>query len=175
MLQAQGINASNVSDDKADALFDDVISQAEVSAYDADVLKAIRDSDLETLQKFHLAGRPLKCSNRFGESLLHLACRKSLSKVVQFLVYEAKVPLNVRDDMGRSPLHDAFWSPTVNTELVDLIVTKCPDLLLLADKRGHTPLNYARKHHWAEWNQYLESRKDMICPKILDLPIFKSS
>lgn len=171
MLRSQGVDGSEISPEKANAFFDDVITDAQLEAYDAEVLRAIRDSDLHSLRSFYQSNRPLQCSNRFGESLLHLACRKSLSSVVQFLVYEAGVPLNVRDDMGRSPLHDAFWSPTVNYELVDLILNKCPDLLLLSDKRGHTPLNYARKHHWAEWNKYLEGRQHMIQPKVLDLPM----
>mmetsp|Transcript_16997 Transcript_16997/g.41412 ORF Transcript_16997/g.41412 Transcript_16997/m.41412 type:complete len:240 (+) Transcript_16997:111-830(+) len=171
MLRQRGIDGTAISPEKANSFFDDVITEAELGAYDSEVLRATRDSDLNTLRSFYKSNRPLKCSNRFGESLLHLACRKSLSSVVQFLVYEAGVPLNVRDDMGRSPLHDAFWSPTVNYELVDLILNKCPDLLLLSDKRGHSPLNYARKHHWAEWNKYLEDRQHMIQPKALDLPM----
>ena len=171
MLRRQGVDGTVVAPEKANAFFDDVITEAELGAYDAEVLRAIRDSDLNTLRSFYKSNRPLKCSNRFGESLLHLACRKSLSPVVKLLVYEAGVPLNIRDDMGRNPLHDAFWTPTVNCELVDLILNKCPDLLLLPDKRGHTPLNYARKDHWPEWNKFLEARQHMILPKTLNLPM----
>ncbi|CAJ1945883.1 unnamed protein product [Cylindrotheca closterium] len=172
MLRRQGVDGTTaIAVEKANTFFDDVITEAELEAYDQEVLRAIRDSDLETLRSFYKSNRPLKCSNRFGESLLHLACRKSLSPVVKLLVYEAGVPLNIRDDMGRSPLHDAFWTPTVNCELVDLILNKCPDLLLLPDKRGHTPLNYARKDHWPEWNKYLEDRQHMILPKTLNLPM----
>jgi hypothetical protein len=140
----------------------------EVKAYGFDVLKAIRDSDIEQLRAFHQQGRPLKCSNRFGESLLHLACRKGLVTVVDFLINEVGVPVNVVDDMGRNPLHDAFWTIEPNLELVDVLVKQCPDLLLVSDKRGHTPFSYARRHHWSEWITYLKERSNLLAPTLLN-------
>jgi hypothetical protein len=145
------------------------LKQEEVDAYGLDVLRAVRESDLDTLRQYHIQGRPLKCSNRFGESLLHLACRKGLVSVVDFLVNEAKIPLCVKDDMGRTPLADAFWTIEPNSDIVDIILRKCPDLLLVSDKRGHPPLAYARREHWSHWNKYLDSRSELLTPKILDL------
>lgn len=145
------------------------LKQEEVDAYGLDVLRAVRESDLDTLRKYHKQGRPLKCSNRFGESLLHLACRKGLVSVVDFFVNEVEIPLCVKDDMGRTPLADAFWTIEPNSDVVDIILRKCPDLLLVSDKRGHTPLAYARREHWPHWNKYLDSRSDLLMPKILDL------
>jgi len=116
----------------------------EIEAYDFDVLNAVRSRDINMLRTFHRDGRPLKCSNRFGESLLHLACRKQCIEVVDFLINEASVPLQVADDVGRTPLHDACLTPAPNFKLVDLILAKCPDLLYIKDKRGHTPLFYAK-------------------------------
>jgi hypothetical protein len=144
--------------------------EEEVKAYGLDVLKAIRDSDIEQLRAFHEQGRPLKCSNRFGESLLHLACRKGLLSVVEFLINEVGVPLNVVDDMGRNPLHDAFWTIEPNFELVDVLVKQCPDLLLVSDKRGHTPFTYARRNHWSKWVTYLKERSNILAPTLLNQP-----
>jgi ankyrin repeat protein len=149
--------------------FKDLLPE-EIDAYDLEVLQAVRESNLDKLKQFHQEGRPLKCSNRFGESLLHLACRKALIHVVEFLVHHAQVPLCVKDDMGRTPLADAFWTIDVNTQLVDLLVSHCPDLLWIADRRGHTPLAYARKEHWSHWNDYLETKGaqgDVLLPKTL--------
>lgn len=146
------------------------LKQEEVDAYGFDVLSAVRQSDIQTLRQYNQEGRPLKCSNRFGESLLHLACRKALVDVVDFLVNEVGIPLCVKDDMGRSPLADAFWTIEPNTELVDILIRKCPDLLLISDKRGHTPLAYARKEHWNHWNVYLNSRADILLPRMLNQP-----
>jgi hypothetical protein len=140
----------------------------EVKAYDCDVLKAIRDSDIEQLRAFHHEGRPLKCSNQFGESLLHLACRRGLLSVVDFMINEVGVPLNVVDDMGRNPLHDAFWTIEPNLELVDVLVKQLPDLLLVSDKRGHTPFSYARRNHWSKWVAYLKERSNRLAPILLN-------
>jgi ankyrin repeat protein len=112
----------------------------------------------------------MKCSNQFGESLLHLACRKSFADVVRFLVQEAGVPFNVKDDFGRNPAHDACWTIIPNWELMDLIVEKCPDLLFVEDVRGHTPLDYVRAEHWPAWVKYLEQKGDKLAPKEL-IPI----
>ena len=148
-------------------------TEEEMKSYDFDVLQAIRKGDIEQLRNFHQAGRPLNCSNSFGESLLHLACRKGLVQVVDFLINDdgmgnnVGVPVQVVDDMGRTPLHDAFWTPEPNFELIDLLVSKCPDLLLVKDKRGHTPLSYTRKAHWSKWNEYLQSRADRLGPNTL--------
>lgn len=133
-------------------------TQAEIDAYDHNVIAAIRMQDLDTLHEYHSQGRPLKCSNKFGESLLHMACRKGMLEVTSFLVNQASVPFAVCDDYGRSPLHDACWAHRTNFELIDLILTHCPDLLYIQDKRGHTPLSYLRQDKWAAWNKYLQSK-----------------
>ncbi|KAG7338497.1 ankyrin repeat domain protein [Nitzschia inconspicua] len=142
-------------------------SQAEIDAYGFDLLNAVRNQDLEALEKFHKEGRPLKCSNQFGESLLHLACRKSFAKVVKFLIHDAEVPLNVKDDFGRNPAHDACWTISPNWELMDLIVEQCPDLFFVEDVRGHTPLDYVRMEHWPSWIDYLCEKGEKLTPKQL--------
>lgn len=145
--------------------------QSEIDAYGFDVLNAVRNQDLEALDNFHKEGRPLKCSNQFGESLLHLACRKSFADVVRFLVQDAGVPLNVKDDFGRNPAHDACWTISPNWELIDLIVEKCPDLFFVEDVRGHTPLDYIRMEHWPTWINYLREKGGLLTPK--QLPVIK--
>jgi ankyrin repeat protein len=166
ILKSKGLKSNIYSYDKLPGFFED-IKQEEVNGYGLDALKAIRDSDVGTLRAFHAEGRPLKCSNRFGESLLHMACRKALVPVVDFLVNEVQVPVCVTDDMGRSPLHDAFWTIEPNFELMDILLRKCPDLLWISDKRGHTPLSYARPTHWTKWNEYLKNRSEMVTPIML--------
>lgn len=167
ILSAKGIISTTHSYDQILCFFHSTKAE-EIDAYDFDVLAAIRKGDIGQLRSYHEAGRPMKCSNKFGESLLHLACRKALVSVVDFLVNEAGVPVQVIDDMGRSPLHDAFWTPEPNTELVDLLLEKCPDLLLVKDKRGHTPLCYARRDHWSKWSEYLKSRTNILEPRSLN-------
>jgi Ankyrin repeats (3 copies) len=143
-------------------------TQAEIDAYDHEAIAAIRNEDMETLRQYHAQGRPLKCSNKFGESLLHMACRKGMLQVATLLVKEAHVPLAVCDDYGRTPLHDACWAHETNFPLVDLILTECPDLLYIQDKRGNTPLSYLRMDKWAAWNKFLNGKTaEFLKPKKL--------
>jgi ankyrin repeat protein len=139
-------------------------TEEEVSFYNADVLNAIRNQDIGKLREFHASGRPLKCSNSFGESLIHMACRRGFFDVVSFLIREAKVPVRVRDDYGRTILHDAAWTCEPNFELLELILTECPDLLYMRDRRGDTPISYARKSHWHAWKKFLKQNADLVIP-----------
>lgn len=141
--------------------------KSEIEAYGFESLNAVRNQDIDLLRKLHEEGRPLKCSNQFGESLLHLACRKSFAGVVRFLVKEVQVPFAVKDDFGRNPAHDACWTIKPNWELMDLIVEECPDLFFIEDVRGHTPLDYIRREHWPEWERYLRSKGLDLKPKCL--------
>lgn len=143
-------------------------TQAEIDAYQHDILAAVRSSKVDTLRGFHKQGRPMKCSNEFGESILHLACRKGLTEVAKFLVEEAGVPVQVCDDYGRNPLHDACWVHKPNFELMDLVLSKCPDLLYIKDRRGHTPLSFARRDQWKCWNDYVSKKTpEFLAPKEL--------
>ena len=127
--------------------------------YIQEAVDAVRSNDVEALKRLAEAGSNLQCGNRFGETLIHLACRRSHTDVVTFLVKEAGVSIKVRDDYGRTPMHDACWRATVDVDLMDLLMETCPELLLLSDKRGHTPLDYARREHWEVLIPFLNERK----------------
>lgn len=98
---------------------------------------------------------------------MHLACRRGYLDVVTFLVCEAGVPVLVRDDYGRTPMHDACWSTSPNLELMEFLLRTCPDLLLLSDVRGHLPFSYVRKEHWKAWIGFLEQHRDLLRPKLV--------
>ena len=128
--------------------------------YIQEAVDAVRSNDVDTLKQLAADGTNLQCGNRFGETLIHLACRRSHKDVVSFLIKEVGVSIKVRDDYGRTPMHDACWRCTVDLELMDLLLDSCPELLMLSDKRGHTPLDYARREHWDVLIPYLMDRKD---------------
>jgi hypothetical protein len=147
------------------------ITATRLSSYSKDIIGAVKTGDLNFLRMSHFElKRNMSCCNRFGESILHTACRHSQIDVVRFLVNEAKVDLRVCDDFGRTPCHDAAWQAEPNMELVELIVTEQPDLLLIADKRGFTPLQYVRKAQWPAWVQMLEKAHKHVLPKHLLTP-----
>lgn len=73
-------------------------------SYDAESIAAIRGENLDALRTFQSTdGRTLQATNKFGESLLHMACRRSFTRVVHFLLTEAGVSPKVCDDMGCTP------------------------------------------------------------------------
>ena len=135
-----------------ESFFEEITAES-ISRYTNEVVKAITDSDLNTLKQHNL-----QCCNRFGESALHLACRRGLSCVVKLMINDVSV--RCRDDCGRTPLHDACWSALPDWEIIDLLISRDPTLLFLADKRGFTPLQYARKEHWPSWRHFLFDRID---------------
>ena len=97
--------------------------------------------------------------------MLHLACRCQVATVVHFLISHADLPVAVQDDYGRTPLHDALWTAQPpNFVVVDLVLRKCPDLLLVADVRGHLPLCYAPAPAAAVWLQHFGRHLERYLP-----------
>lgn len=137
----------------------------QIAAYDNETCGAARSDDLEALRNLWRAGKILQCSNRFGESLIHIACRRGSFPVISFLLNEAGVSIRVRDDCGRTPLHDACWASQPNFEVIRMLVEREPDFLMLCDKRGHTPLAYVRREKWGDWCRFLNENRTLLAPK----------
>jgi len=124
---------------------------------------AIRQRDVAKLAQLKLQGVNFNARNRNGESMLHLACRRGNIETVLFLIFEARVSLTVKDDMGRTVLHDVCWRPQPDVQLMDVLIrTMPPQMLLAKDSRGHTPFDYTRRGDWPFWNQYLSERRPLI-------------
>jgi hypothetical protein len=86
------------------------ITEEHMANYDLDVVSATRENNLSLLQELFSQGRSLSCCNRYGESLLHMACRRGFEEIVTFLTQGAGVEIRITDDCGRTPLHDALWN-----------------------------------------------------------------
>ena len=145
-------------------------TEEQIAAYDAQKTTAVRNGDMATLRSLLEAGENLNCCNKFGESLIHMACRRAHIDVVRFLLQEANVSLNARDDYGRTPLHDCCWRPSSSYELMELLLSEVdPRILLVKDVRGHAPFDYSRKDQWEGWNEFLESRKELILSRLVEV------
>lgn len=105
----------------------------------------------------------MSACNKYSESIVHMACRRSSSEVVSFLL-EHEADFSIIDDFGRSPLHDAFWRPVPNYEIVALILDNHIDLLRYTDARGSIPLKYTREEHWVNWCAFLFNQIDKYWP-----------
>jgi Ankyrin repeats (3 copies) len=140
-------------------------TEEHIAAYLTDTVRAVQAGNVQELRKLQKSGVSLDCCNRFGESVISAACRRGNSDVVRFLVLEAKVSLLLRDDFGRTVLHDAFWTPEPNVELVEFLLRIVPDLLCVKDQRGHAPLDYVRSEHWERWIEFMEERRGLFLLK----------
>lgn len=137
-------------------------TQSMIDAYKMETIQACRSQDLAKLRQLFERGEVLNCCNRFGESLIHMACRRGDLDTVKFLLLEADASLYIRDDYGRTPLHDACWTPSPKFDLIDFLIEQAPEFLNVKDVRGHTPLHYIRREHWAEWTKFLTDRKEKL-------------
>mmetsp|Transcript_4194 Transcript_4194/g.6461 ORF Transcript_4194/g.6461 Transcript_4194/m.6461 type:complete len:388 (-) Transcript_4194:47-1210(-) len=138
-------------------------SDEQTEAYNNEKVFAVQGNDVEALRAFHKAGELMQTSNRFGESLLHTSCRRGFTDMVRFFINEAGVSPRVRDDMGRTPMHDACWSSSApNHEIMRILITSAPEMLLSKDKRGHSPFDYARREYWPQWVQFLNEHRQLI-------------
>jgi hypothetical protein len=143
------------------------MTEANVAAYDMETVTAIRKGVLDDVRKLHEAGKNLVACNQFGESIIHLACRHGKTDIVEFLMFHAGSSPRVICDSGRTPMHDACWTAAPNFECIRLVLKEVPDLLLVADKRGFTPLAYLPRDTWGEWSDFLERNRDILAPKYL--------
>ena len=101
----------------------------------------------------------LQARNQFGENLVHIACRMGLSwDVLKFLVKDAKVPLNVRDRFGRTPLHNACMSSLPNFDNIDYVIKYAPRLVLFEDDDGKIPFELIPSRCFERWTRFLSEK-----------------
>lgn len=95
-------------------------------------------------------------------------CRQRNHEMLGLLL-EAGCSVQVCDDFGRTPLHDACWTSSPNFELISMLLDQDPWLLCLQDCRGSTPLGYVKDHsHYRLWIEYLDQVADKYWPFIPD-------
>jgi len=136
----------------------------QLASYHLHLIDLVRKRDLETLSEIVHCGISLNPCNSYGESLVHTICRLGDAAILKVLV-KAGASMQVSDDFGRTPLHDACWTTQPNFRVIDILLQCDRRLLFLMDARGTTPLAYSRKESWPIWIKYLDARKDFFWPK----------
>ena len=81
--------------------------------------------------------------------------------------------VQISDDYGRTPLHDACWTASPNFETVKLILGEDRHLLYITDARGATPLSYVAKENRPKWVDFIDSIKDIHWPHRRDASGFE--
>jgi hypothetical protein len=126
-------------------------------------VKAVREGNVRLLKTLLDAGLSPSPCNMYGESLMHLVCRRGDHSVLDALL-QYGCTLQVSDDYGRTPLHDACWTPSPDFEIINLVLDEDVRLLYIADARGATPLSYVSKENRPRWIDFIDSVKDCYWP-----------
>ena len=143
------------------------MSQENFDGYTSEILAAVRENDLEKLRSLNENGHCMQCCNKFGESILHLAARRGSAEVIDILLNEANISFTIQDDYGRTPIHDACWVVSTDFQIIQMFLEKSPDMLLIKDKRGFSPLQYVNKQSKSLWKRFLIENQDLLIPKKL--------
>lgn len=133
------------------------------ASYGIQLVRAVRSSNAALLGELLRCGLSRNPCNAFGESLVHMVCRRSDYALLKALV-EHGCSLQVSDDFGRTPLHDACWTSEPCFECIELILLTDKRLLRLVDCRGSSPLAYVQKDNWRKWIDFFERKKDVYWP-----------
>jgi Ankyrin repeats (3 copies) len=133
------------------------------ASYHVYLVKLVRSNDTEALRSVMQSGISPNPCNAFGESLVHMVCRRGDYNLLRVLL-DSGTSIQVSDDYGRTPLHDACWAAEPSFETVELIVDKDIALFHMTDSRGAVPLSYVRPEHWPLWIAFLDSKKDKWWP-----------
>jgi hypothetical protein len=154
------INDNRLPCDAIGPEFFDRISEEEMSYYTVAVATAVRGNDVEEIKKLQESGLSLNCCNRFGESLLHISCRRGFVEMAKLILNQPGASVRLSDDCGRTPLHDLCWNPSPQLEICQWLLEREPSLFFMRDKRNFTPFEYARQEHWPIWKKFILENKD---------------
>jgi Ankyrin repeats (3 copies) len=136
------------------------------ASYDLHLIGVIKSGESEDLNEILKAGISPNPCNTYGESLVHMVCRRGDYKLLQVFIQNG-CDLQVADDYGRTPLHDACWAAEPAFDMVRMLLDQDLTLLQMTDCRGFLPLSYVRKEHWPAWIQFIESNKEAYFPSLL--------
>lgn len=140
-----------------------------------ELAKIMRSQNLDKLRELWKSGVRMDYCNSQGETLVHIACQKASTKILRFLMKEAKVSVRVRSNLtGKNPLHELCWSPEFNREIAMMLLSDSPELLWAVDKRNFTGLDYVPRRSRQDWTGFL-THKGPVLKMALELSRFKSS
>jgi len=134
------------------------------ASYGNRIVNAVRTSNTKLFSALLSAGLSRNPCNKFGESILHMVCRRSNYDLLKVLL-DSGSTVQVSDDFGRTPLHDACWTVKPCFKSVNMLMERDVRLLHIVDRRGSPPLEYVQKENWGEWIQFFEMKKEVFWPR----------
>lgn len=165
ILRERGYRTEMVSG--KDSEFHRLPALDQIASYDKAILSAVLDENVSTLEAMRTAGRRMDACNRFGDSVLHMACRRGRVGSLRYLLRVCGPSgLIQTDDFGRTVMHDACWTPTPRFDVVSSVLDVDTRLLRILDKRGSSPLQYVPRDQWLQWCAFFEARKEVYWPML---------
>jgi hypothetical protein len=132
----------------------------------------VKSRDEMALRSFLSCGVSSNPSDEYGESLVHLLCRRGDAVLLQIVLDNyinsnssnslpneetpGKSLFQVSSFMGRTPLHEVCCAVKTSFAIVDMILLVDPYQLFMSDGCGYRPLDYVSRDQWEEWNLYLD-------------------
>lgn len=138
-------------------------TELQQASYGTKLVEAVRKVDPLLLRRLLQAGLSRNPCNAFGESLLHMVCRRGDIELLREML-NAGSSVQVADDYGRTPLHDACWTTTPNFDIITEILNVDIRLFRILDCRGASPLSYIKKENWVQWIQFFHSTINKFWP-----------
>lgn len=135
------------------------------ASYHVNLIKLVRNHEVAAFRAILESGISQNPCNKFGESLLHMVCRRGDADLLKIML-DVGSSVQISDDYGRTPLHDACWAAEPSFETLELVANQDVTLFHMTDTRGAVPLSYVRREHWPQWIEFLESKKDIWWPPI---------
>mmetsp|Transcript_29979 Transcript_29979/g.69914 ORF Transcript_29979/g.69914 Transcript_29979/m.69914 type:complete len:427 (-) Transcript_29979:28-1308(-) len=136
----------------------------QIASYGPRMVQIVRSNDDRALRDTLGVGLSPNPCNQFGESLLHMICRRGDTTLLTIMM-EAGTSLQVCDDFGRTPLHDGLWSANPAFDVVSIILKQDAGMFFMKDRRGALPLSYVHKDHWPAWFEWFDKNLDQFFPK----------
>jgi hypothetical protein len=78
-------------------------------SYHTYVVDLVKDGKVDELRKLFATGLSTNPANVHGEGLINLVCRLGQSDILRVMI-DAGCDVQVSDDYGRTPLHDACFA-----------------------------------------------------------------
>jgi Ankyrin repeats (3 copies) len=136
----------------------------QLASYNVYLITLLRQHEVETFRAVMTSGISPNPCNKWGESLVHTICRRGEYEFVKVMICDAKTSVQVSDDHGRTPLHDALWNNTPSYETIKLLLDCDVNMLFLTDAHGATPLSYVRSTHWPACIDFIKRHADLYWP-----------
>jgi hypothetical protein len=139
-------------------------TELQKASYHIHLIGLARSEDEEGFRAVMAAGISPNPCNQHGESLVHTIARKGSHGLLKIML-ECGTSVQVSDDYGRTPLHDACWASSPSFETVKLILKRDMRMLHMTDARDAVPLSYVHKEDWKTWIEFLDAHKDELWPR----------